>query len=403
MLGAMLEIRAITDDEADAFRACLLTTFGSEVSDDPGGVDRVRALITPGRMWGAFDGRTVVATAGTFALTVGVPGGTIAMAGLTMVTVRPTHRRRGILRGLIKLHLDDARAHGEPISGLWASEATIYGRFGYGIAVESDALVLDSRGTAIAPVGEPDDCVWIEVDEARARLPAIYARAVADRPGALHRDATWWRERRFVETPWGRGGASLRRHVVVRRGELDVGYVVYRQRPGFDGGLPVGKLEIVELIALDPRAESSLWRFVAGVDLFPTASWPNAPTDSVLPWLASDPRRVTRRRVETLWLRIDDVPAALAARHYAADGALCFAAGEARWALTVEGGRARCVATDAAPELRFEGTTLGSVFLGGIPVATLARAGRITGDAAAIARADRMFAWPVAAWCPEVF
>src|SRR6185369_7470736 len=78
MLGAMLAIRAITDDEADAFRACLLTTFGSEVSDDPGGVDRVRALITPGRMWGAFDGRTVVATAGTFALTVGVPGGTIA-------------------------------------------------------------------------------------------------------------------------------------------------------------------------------------------------------------------------------------------------------------------------------------------------------------------------------------
>ncbi|MEO7735359.1 MAG: GNAT family N-acetyltransferase, partial [Kofleriaceae bacterium] len=227
----MLEIRPIADDEMDAFRACFMTTFGSEAGDDPAGTERVRALVPPGRIWGAFEGPTVVATAGTYALTVGVPGGTIAMAGLTMVTVRPTHRRRGILRSLIQRHLDDARAHGEAISGLWASEATIYGRFGYGIAVESDVLVLDSRGGALAAVGEPDACVWIELDEARARLPAIYARAIADRPGALHRDAAWWRERRFTETPWGRSGASVRRHVIVRRGEVDVGYVVYRQRP----------------------------------------------------------------------------------------------------------------------------------------------------------------------------
>jgi predicted acetyltransferase len=403
MLGPMLEIRPIAADEAEAFRACVMTTFGSESDDDPGGPDRVRALIAPGRAWGAFEGRTVVATAGTFALTVGVPGGSIAMAGLTMVCVRPSHRRRGLLRAMIQLHLDDARAHGEAISALWASEGTIYGRFGYGIAVESDVLTLDSRAGTLAAIGEPDACVWVEEAEARERLPAIYARAIAGRPGALHRDAAWWRDRRFLETPFFRSGASRRRHVVVRRGDEDVGYVVYRQRPGFEAGLAIGKVDIVELHAIDPRAEASLWQLVAGIDLFPTATWGNAPTDSALPWLASDPRRVARHRVETLWLRIDDVPAALAARHYAADGALCFAVGDTRWALVVEAGRGRCAPSAAAPELRFEGTALGSVFLGGVAVATLARAGRITGDPAAIARADRMFGWPVAAWCPEVF
>jgi predicted acetyltransferase len=402
MLRVMLEIRSIAADEAEAFRSCLMTTFGGGVEDDPNGANRMRALLAPGRAWAAFDGPAMVATAGTFTLTLGVPGGAMAMAGLTMVTVRPTHRRRGILRELIRLHVEDARQHGEAINGLWASEATIYGRFGFGIAVESDAITVDVRGLSLAAIGEPDRYVWIEEAEAIERLPPIYARAIADRPGALHRDQTWWRERRFLEIGT-RGGASVRRHVVARRGDDDVGYIVYRQRPTFHDGLPVGTTEIVEVIAIDPRAEASLWQFVAGIDLFPTATWGNAPSDCVLPWIASDANRVSRRRVQTLWLRIDDVPAALAGRRYAVDGELRFALGDATWSLVVEAGRGRCTRSDAAPELRFADTTLGSVFLGGVPVTALARAGRITGDAAALARADQMFGWPIAAWCPEVF
>jgi predicted acetyltransferase len=396
----MLEVRPITLDEADAFRECTLVTFGSDQPDDPTGGDRVRALIAPGRAWAAFDRGTIVATAGTFAHTLGVPGGALAMAGLTMVSVRPTHRRRGLLRELIRLHLEDARAHGEAFSGLWASEGTIYGRFGYGIAIESYALALDTRG-ALAAVGEPDACEWVELREARERLPAIYARAIADRPGALHRSDAWWRERRYLEGQ--RGGASLRRHVIARRGEQDVGYVQFRQRPGLAAGLPAGTTEIIELVAVDARAEATLWRLVAGIDLFPTAKWWNAPRDTVLPWIVEDPRRLERRVTETLWLRIDDVAATLAGRRYADDGALRFAANGATWELTVDAGAARCARVDAAPELDFAGTTLGSVFLGGVSVAALAQAGKLTGTSRAIARADRMFGWPVAAWIPEVF
>ena len=400
---AMLEVRVIRDDEVEAFRDCVMTTFGDDPEIDPNGAARTRALVAPGRAWAAFDRGTIVATAGTAAFTVGVPGGALAMAGLTAAAVRPTHRRRGLLRELIRLHLADARAHGEPLSGLWASEATIYGRFGYGVAAELDALRIDTRGLVVAPVGEPDRCAWVDAAAALARLPAIYARATAERPGAQRRSDVWWRERRFLEAPFMRDGASLRRHVIVERDGADVGYIAYRQRSQERDDVHSGVVEIIELIAVDPRAEATLWQFVAGVDLFTTATWAHAPVDCVLPWLASDARRVVRRRSDGLWLRVDDVAATLAARRYAADGALRLAVGDATWALSVEAGRGECVRSDDTPELRVELASLGSLVLGGISPALLARAGRITGSAEAVARAGRLFTWPIAPWCPEVF
>jgi predicted N-acetyltransferase YhbS len=287
----MLVLRAITDDEYEAFRATLFTTFGDDLERDPDGAARARALLQPGRAWATFDGATMVATAATFALTLGVPGGTMPMAGLTMVSVRPTHRRRGLMRALIERHLDDARAHGEPISGLWASQATIYGRFGFGIAAEAEDLALDCRNATVSDGRDLDDTTWIEADEARRRLPPIYARAVADRPGVLHRTPVWWDQRRFLEAPFVRGGASLRRTVVAVRDGVDVGYVVYRARGAWTDNVPSGETDIDELLAVDGRAEATLWRFVAGIDLFPRAVWDNAPVDGALPWLVGDPTR----------------------------------------------------------------------------------------------------------------
>jgi predicted acetyltransferase len=393
-----MDLRPITVDELPAFTACFTATFGDD--DDPSIADRLRSTIVPLRAWAAFDGRAMVATAAAYSLTMGVPGGTMAMAGFAFATVRATHRRRGLLRRLIAAHVDDATARGEPVSGLWASEGTIYGRFGWGIAAYGDELTLDSRRGAIASVGAADPIDW--VDEAgRGRLAAIYARAM--RPGMLVRDEAWWQSRVFAEHAWVRDGASRLRQVIARRGGEDVGYVLYRQRPAQLSGLPSGTLEIVELVALDAQAEASLWQFLAGVDLFPTVRWENAPTDCALPWLASEPRRVQRRPFDTLWLRLNDVAAALAGRRYAADGALCFESDGATWRLAVSGGEATCARSDAAPELRFANTALASAFLGGVSVATLARAGRVTGAPDAIARAARLFSWPVAPWCPELF
>jgi len=110
-----------------------------------------------------------------------------------------------------------------------------------------------------------------------------------------------------------------------------------------------------------------------------------------------------RRRTDTLWLRIGNVPAALTARSYAADGALRIAVDDQTWQLTVESGAAHCTPTAQDPELRMPRSALGSLYLGGVPASRLARADRVHGDAAALATADRLFGWPVAPWCPEVF
>jgi predicted acetyltransferase len=350
----------------------------------------------------------MVATAASYAFTLTVCGSTVPMAGLTMVTVRATHRRRGILRRLIAAHLADAEAHSEPVSGLWASEGGIYGRFGYGVAAEAEELtVAADPGLATAGGDEP---VALDVQEAARVLPEVFARALVVRPGSFARSEPWWRTRRLADRAELRRDRSTRRFIVVRRDGVAVGYVAYRLHAVFTEGRPSGTVDVEELIALDGRAEASLWRYVTGVDLYPRVTYWNAPLDSALPWLASDRRRVTRRgRPDTLWLRIGEVGAALAARRYLADDRLTLAVRDpltevsTRWALTVVDGRAVCEATESVPDLELDRAALGSIYLGGVPPSTLARAGAIRGEAAAVARADALFRWSVAPWCPEVF
>ncbi len=398
-----IEVRPITAGELGRFREAVVTVFGGEVDEDPGGDARLSRLLDPSRTWAAFDAGHVVATAATYDLSIFVPGGLVPMAGLTVVTVRPTHRRRGLLRRLMGLHLEEARTRRIPISGLWASEARIYGRFGYGIAAEADGVEIEgAHQLALNPPGALDEVVWLDETEARRALPPIYARATAGRPGALVRSEVWWNERRFLEAAYIRGGASRRRHVLARRGDQPVGYLAFRQRGGF-AHLGSGRVEIIELIGVDSRAEATLWRFALQVDLFPTVAWSNAPIDDALPWMVDDPRRVHRRRVDTLWLRIDDIPAALGTRRYASDGAVTFALEGEVWELVAEAGTGRCQRIEREPELEIDRDTLGSLYLGGATASRLSRAGRVRGDPAAVAVVDRLFSWPVAPWCPEMF
>jgi predicted acetyltransferase len=398
-----MEIRTITDDEVTAFRDSLLQTFGGDLEVDPHGDERFNALVDRSQAWAAFDGKNIVATTASYQHEIGVPGGgSLPTAGLTMVTVRPTHRRRGLLRQLMQRHLDDARQRGYAASALWASEAVIYGRFGYGIAAEHDEIkIADARHLHIT-ARDFDDIEW--VDEARARevLPDIYARATAQRPGMLRRSAAWWQHRRFVEHVWAREGASLRRHVVARRGDALVGYIVYRQRH-MDGPTPGGKAAIVELHGVDARAEATLWRFALTIDLFAQVGWWCAPTDDLLPLIVNNPRLVERRRTDNLWLRIEDAPAALRARRYTSDGVLRFTFQGNTYELVVDDGRATCTPTNREAELEIEHAALGSLYLGGFSASRLARAGHVRGDARALATADRLFASAVAPWCAEVF
>jgi predicted acetyltransferase len=400
-----IEIRTIREDELAAFLVSLVTTFGGDVEIDDGMLARHRSTVGPGQSWAAFDGATIVATAAAFDLELGVPGGgSLPVSGLTMVTVRPTHRRRGLLRRLMDLHLEDARARGRPTSALWASEAPIYGRFGYGLAAFCEVYeIAEAHRLVVDPAQRSDELEW--ADEARARevLPAVYARATVARPGAIRRGDVWWRDRRFAELPWARAGASTKRYVLARRGGDVVGYVAFRQRGKFTDGQPDGRVEIDELIGLDPQAMATLWRFALAVDLCPTVSWWNAPADDPLPWLVDDFRRIKRRRGDNLWLRLDDLPATLAARTYGEDGVLRLGVDGTTIELAVEGGRASVAPTGAAPEVELSRQTLGGLFLGVAPATHLAAAGLVRGEPRAIARADRVFSSAIAPWCAEVF
>jgi predicted acetyltransferase len=290
-----------------------------------------------------------------------------------------------------------------PVSGLWASEAGIYGRFGYGLATEGDIVTIERANTVELPVPVVDAVEPIDEATARELLPGIYARAIAKVPGALVRSEAWWRERRFLEIPFVRGGASRRRHVIVRRAGNPTGYLQYRQRPGFTDGVASGKTEIVELIGLDAQAEASLWKFALRIDLFPTVTWWNAPVDDSLAWRVADARRVIRRRSDGMWLRIGDVPRTLAARSYEVPGTLRIRVDGQPLELVVGAdGAAECSPTDGA-DLELSRSTLGTLFLGCASATRLARAGLVAGDPRAIARADRMFATPIAPWCPEIF
>jgi len=398
----MLEIRPITPDEVPKFRACMAETFGLDLDVDPSGEDRLRALIDPARTYCAFDGELLVASAATYSFTLAVCGGTVRLAGLSGVSVRAPYRRRGLLRRMISAHLADGAARGEPVAGLWASEGSIYGRFGFGVAVEGDELTL-APDDGLAR-GELDTVAQLDEAAARATLPALYARAQPTRPGMIARTEAWWHFRRFEDRADLRRGRSPRRTIVTRRGGELTGYAVFRQHLAWDQGQADGTLDLEEVVALDPIAEATLYHHVTHTDLFPKVTYWNAPVDALAPWLARDRRNVTRgRRCDTLWLRICDVAAALGARRYSSDGALRFAVEGVRWELVVDGGVARCAATTAAPELELELAALASIYLGQVAPSLLARTGAIRGSLDGLTRADRMFSWPIAPWCAEIF
>ncbi len=406
-----IEIRPIVESELDAYLEACQRVFGGDVTE--GEAERVRTVIGLDRTHAAFDGATIVATSGAYSLELAVPGNPgVATAGLTRVTVSPTHRRQGILTDLIAAHFADAADHDEPLSALWASEMPIYGRFGYGPATETVHLSFDARMAGIRRPDRPDPIAMLDATAAREVLPALHEQARVARPGRFNRSAAWWELRRFPDHEWMRNGASSRRYAVAERDGRPVGYAMYRQKESWtDFDLPNGEIIVVEVVGIDSRAEHSLWWFLANIDLFPRVDVWTQPTDGILPWLAANPRAVQRRLSDGIHLRVLDVEKALTARGYDEPGEVVFELVDDRVAtlagvyrLTIaDDGTAACTRSDDEPMAQLSAYALGSLYLGSQDPAQLAVAGHVGGDATAVRALRRRFAWPVAAWCDEVF
>ena len=402
-----IELRPPTPDELLSFRQAEGIPFGHDAT--PEATERATKTIDPARLLAAYDGAQIVATFGAFDFQLTVPGAVAPTAGTSDVTVLPTHRRRGILRQMMARHLPDAYERGELLAALWASESSIYGRFGYGPAVDRVIMTLPKPYAVMAePVDIQGQMRVVSRDEAQAAFPAIYAVACEQRPGLLARSDAWWRHRILDDPDYLREGATAHRRVLYERDSEALGYVVYRTKRIPDQAFIA---HVIELIAAEPQAERALWQFVFGIDLVSEIHAWHRPLDDPLLWWMEQPRRMERRIEDSLWIRPIDVAGALSCRRYAAAGRVVFRMtdplcpwNEGVYGLEAEPcGAAECRRVEAAPTCDLTPFALGAAYLGGRRFSALARAGLIAGEPASLRRLDAMFAWEPLPWCVEVF
>ena len=380
--------------------------FGDRPDDES--LARFSQLLPAERMHAALDGEEIVGGAGVFPFELTVPGGSLPCAGVTVVGVLPTHRRRGALAAMMRAQLDDVHARGEPVAALWASEETIYGRYGYGLASLGGEIELPCTHASLRDDAPTRGAVrLVGDDEALELFPRVYEGVRLSTPGMLSRSPDWWRLRRLADRPETRRGAGVLERALLELDGAPAGYALYRMKPSFDAGVSTGELIVLEAIAVSPQATRELWRFLLGMDWVATIKASLLPVDHPLFHLLATPRRMRFRVGDALWLRLVDVGAALSGRAYA-DGpplvldlhdAYC-PWNEGRW--RIEAGEA--ARTDAEPDLSLDVQALASAFLGGFSFAELARAGRVEEAVpGAVRRADALFSgWPKP-WCPEIF
>lgn len=371
--------------------------------------ERFSRLLPFDRMHAAFDGERVVGGAGAFPLELTLPGGPVPCAAVTVVGVLPSDRRRGVLRRMMEAQLREARDLGEPIAALWASEETIYGRYGYGLAGTTLYLDADCAKVRIPPGAAPHGKVrLVGHDEALRVFPRLYEQVRRRMVGHLSRSRDWWEIRRLGDRPEQRRGAGPLVRALLERDGRPVGYALYRiAQSGSGPGDWKKTVRVGEVVARDDAATRDLWRFLFEIDWTDRIEAYCLPPDHPLLLLADRLNLLEARLLDGLWVRLLDVQAALAARGFrpgrvtieVTDDPL-FADNVGAW--TIEDGRVRLARR--RPDVRLDVATLGAAFLGGFTLAELAGAGRVEEVArGGIARADDVFRVAAHPWCPEIF
>jgi predicted acetyltransferase len=354
---------------------------------------------------------TPVATVGAWPAELTVPGGSSVTAwAITAVTVAPTHRRLGIARAMLEAELRTAAALGVPVAALNVSEATIYGRYGFGPAAFLADWTVDTRRAAwIGP--RPSGRVhFVSPEDLLVDGLELVERVRLETPGQMAFDGILWERLLGFD-----GGTDSAKHPrVVRYDDAEgepQGFAVYRVTDT-GGDFRKYSVELGFFVAATDDAYAGLWRFLLELDLVGTIKAPLRAVDEPVAWQVADPRAVTRTAVrDHLWVRVLDVPAALSARTYRSAGhivldvtdELGFADG--LFLLSIAGdGTAVVESLDGeapadAAAIALTVADLGSLYLGGVSALTLARAGRLTelrpGSAAAV---DDAFRSVVAPW-----
>jgi predicted acetyltransferase len=406
-------VRGIKDEEIADYLRCVGTgfLFGSDV--DEARIENARLYMNDlTRRLGAFVDGTLCGTTGSFGAELTVPGGrTVPMAAVTQVTVMPTHRRQGLLREMMHTQLNDAVARGEIVAMLIAAEWPIYGRFGYGMAVEAAGTIIDAAAARFRDDRRIGSIDVVDLATLRTVAPQPFDRHRVFTPGAISREPITWD---FVLGVVLRPGEDppKRQFRVLHRDESGTidGYAVYAAGEDWVHNRPKVKLDVHELIAVTDEASVALWRYLCEIDWVTEIHAHVRAVDEDLRPLFVDGRVVRQAdRSDHMWVRLLDVPAALAARRYEVPVSAVLEVddgffGGGRYHLTGDAAGATCTPTDDPADVALDVDVLGAAYLGGAPLAPYVAAGRVRElTPGAVAALDRGLRTARAPWATTGF
>ncbi len=405
MGSSEIVLRAATADDHDQ----LWGLFAAAMMFDSTSSDLDRELFEPERALAATDGDLLVGTAKALSRDLSVPGAVVPAAHVTGVGVRSTHRRQGILSRLMSRQLREAP---EALAVLWASEAAIYGRFGYAPAARNVSYEINLHRVRPHPVPRGADRVEeLPAEDAAAQLAPMLRALQVSRPGVSGRSELFWRKR-LQDKPEDRGGATPRQILVHRdaTGALD-GYALWRGKMNWAVEGAANEVVLEELVATDPTAYHALWHHVLTLDLAGKVQYGHAAVDEPLQQLVSNPAALVRRLGESLWVRLTDVSRALAQRRYATGVDVVLEVTDdliehnnGRFHLTGNPQTATCERTEAAPDLSLSVTELSATYLGGRSLAEFAATGRVIEHTpGALTATTTALTWPTAPTSIEIF
>ncbi|WP_433017083.1 GNAT family N-acetyltransferase [Kribbella sp. CA-294648] len=382
--------------------------FAGAMMFEPSVDDLGRRLFEPDRGLVATDGAEIVGTTRALTRDLSVPGAIVPAAHVTGVGVRATHRRRGLMAELITRQLREVP---EAIAVLWASEAGIYGRFGYGAAAFSTQYEVDLHRVGPSKVRtRPGEISALTVDDALKELPSLLRGLQERRPGVSGRSELKW-QGRLKDKPEERGGKTARQILVHRdeTGTID-GYALWRGKMDWGPTGPASEVHVEELVATG-AAYQLLWQHLLTLDLAAKLRFGFAAVDEPLQQLVTTPTALDRRISESLWLRVTDVARALEQRRYAVPLDLVLEvtdevipANAGRYRLVADGEAVQCDRTDATADLTLSVTELGATYLGGRALAEFATTGRVVEHTpGALNLATAALRWPTAPASIEIF
>ena len=264
------------------------------------------------RALAAFDGGKPVALAGAYPFELTIPGGQLPCAGVTLVGVLPTHRRRGMLR----LDAPPARGHAR----LGRADRGAVGVGG------GDLRPLRLRAGGAEHAHEVGHRAvraadrWRRLRPARRRRRGVRALPPRLRARARRPPRNVHARRAVVEGAPSRGpgelaaGASKKFYAAVELdGEVE-GYALYRVKDEWRDGFASGEVRVIEALATSPAAAGALWRFLHDIDLTMRVEVSTSTPVRALPLLVRDPR--------ALGLRLGDGSGSASSTRRSAEGAL---------------------------------------------------------------------------------